>query len=81
MEDDAVEAVECLKGWQRDGMIAATMDDIGAVEEIRNALCEEDLVYVGRWRGRSKRGDETVTAELEICKMCKKKFKEISTCI
>ena len=44
MGDDAVEAVECLKRWQRDGLIAATRDDIRAVEEMLNALCEEDIV-------------------------------------
>jgi len=44
MGDDAVEAVKCLKSWQRDGLIAATRDDIRAVEEMLNALCEEDIV-------------------------------------
>jgi len=44
MGDDAVEAVECLKSWQRDGLIAATRDDIMAIEEMLNALCEEDLL-------------------------------------
>ena len=41
---DDVEAGECLKSWQRDGLIAATRDDIRAVEEMLNALCEEDIV-------------------------------------
>jgi hypothetical protein len=44
MGDDAVKAVGCLKSWQRYGLIAATRDDISAIEEILNALCEEDIV-------------------------------------
>jgi hypothetical protein len=44
MGDDAVEAVECLKSWQRDGLIAATRDEIKAIEVMLNALCEEDLL-------------------------------------
>jgi hypothetical protein len=44
MGDDAVEAAECMNSWQRDGLIAATRDDIRAVDEMRNALCEEDIV-------------------------------------
>jgi len=44
MGDNAVEAVECLKSWQRDGLIACTRDDIMAIEEMLNALCEEDLL-------------------------------------
>jgi len=46
--DDAVEAVECLKSWQRDGLIAAAGDYIRAVEEMLNALCEEDVVKLAR---------------------------------
>jgi hypothetical protein len=44
MGDDAIEALECLKSWQRDGLIAATKHDIKDVEDMLNALCEEDLV-------------------------------------
>ena len=40
-----MEAVECLKSWQQDSLIAATRDDIRAIEEMRNTLCEEDIVY------------------------------------
>jgi hypothetical protein len=43
MGDDALEALECLKSWQRDGLIAVTRKDINAVEEMLHALCEEDL--------------------------------------
>jgi len=42
MGDDALEALECLQSWQRDGLIAGTRDDIKAVEEMLHALCEED---------------------------------------
>jgi hypothetical protein len=44
MGDDSIEALECLKSWQRDGLIAATKQDIKDVEDMLNALCEEDLV-------------------------------------
>ena len=43
MGDDALEALECLQSWQRDGLIAGTREDIKAVEEMLHALCEEDL--------------------------------------
>jgi len=43
MGDDAIEALECLKSWQRDGLIAATKQDIKVIEDMLNALCEEDL--------------------------------------
>ena len=43
MEDDAIEALECLTSWQRDGLIAASREDIKAIEDMLNALCEEDL--------------------------------------
>ena len=43
MGDDAVEALECLKSWQRDGLIAASRLDIKAMEEMLHALCQEDL--------------------------------------
>jgi hypothetical protein len=42
--DDVLEAVEGLKSWQRDGMIAATKEDVKAIEQMLAALCEEDLV-------------------------------------
>ena len=44
MENDVLEAVECLKSWQRDGMIAATKENVKAMEQMLDALCEEDLV-------------------------------------
>ena len=44
MGEDAVEAVECLKSWQQDILISATRDDIRAVEEMLDALCEEAIV-------------------------------------
>jgi len=43
MGDDAIEALECLKSWQRDGLVAATKKDIKVIEDMLNALCEEDL--------------------------------------
>ena len=43
MGDDAIAALECLKSWQRDGLIAATKQDIKVIEDMLNALCEEDL--------------------------------------
>ena len=43
MGDNALEVLECLQGWQRDGLIAGTRGDIGAVEEALHAFCEEDL--------------------------------------
>jgi len=46
MGDDAIEALECLKSRQRDGLIAATKQDIKNAEEMLKALCEEDIVYV-----------------------------------
>jgi len=44
MGDDVLEAVECLKSWQRDGMIAATKEDVKTIEQML-VLCEEDLVW------------------------------------
>jgi len=44
MGDDAVEAVDCRKSWQRDGLIAAASDDIRAVDEMLNALRNKDIV-------------------------------------
>jgi len=44
MGDDVLEAVECLKSWQRDGMIAATKEDIKTIEQMLAAVCKEDLV-------------------------------------
>ena len=44
MGDDVLEAAECLKSWQRDGMIAATKEDVKTIEQML-ALCEEDLVW------------------------------------
>jgi len=44
MGNDVLEAVECLKSRQRDGMIAATKEDVKAIEQMLAALCQEDLV-------------------------------------
>jgi len=44
MGDDAHKALECLKSWQRDEMIAATKEDSKAIEQMLDALCEENLV-------------------------------------
>lgn len=43
MGGDAIEASKCLKCWQRDGLTAASRDDIKVIEDMLNALCEEDL--------------------------------------
>ena len=43
MGDDSLEALECLKSWQRDGLVAATREDIKAMDEMLAALCEVDL--------------------------------------
>jgi len=50
MGDDAVEALECLKSWQRDDLIAASQQDIKAVQDILHALCLVDLEWLG-WLG------------------------------
>jgi hypothetical protein len=41
--DDAINALECLKSWQRDGVIPATKEDIKEMEEMLCALCEVEL--------------------------------------
>jgi hypothetical protein len=33
-----------LKIWQRNGMIAATKEDVKTIEQMLAALCEKDLV-------------------------------------
>jgi hypothetical protein len=43
MEGDAVEALECLKSWQRVGLIATSREGIKVIEDMLKALCEEDL--------------------------------------
>jgi len=43
MGDNAVEVLECLKSWQRDGLIAASRQDVKAMEDMLLALCQEDL--------------------------------------
>jgi len=43
MGDDAIEALECLKNWQRDRLVAATKQDIKVIEDMLNASCKEDL--------------------------------------
>jgi hypothetical protein len=43
MEDNTIETLECLKSWQRDGLIAASRKDNKVIEDMLNALCEEDL--------------------------------------
>jgi len=47
MDGDTIEALECLKSRQRDYIsIAASRDDIKAIEDMLNALCEQDLEYI-----------------------------------
>jgi hypothetical protein len=36
--------LECFKSWQRDGTIAGTKEDVEAIEQMLDSLCEEDLV-------------------------------------
>lgn len=42
--DDVLEAVECLKRWQRDGIVAPTQPDAMEIGEMLAALSEEDRV-------------------------------------
>jgi len=44
MGDDLLEAVECLKSWQRDWMVAGTKEDAKTIRQILAALGEENLV-------------------------------------
>jgi len=44
MGEDVHEALECLRSWQRDEMIAARKEDSKAIEQMLDALCEENLV-------------------------------------
>jgi len=46
VEDDAFEALECLKSWQRDELIAASREVIKVIEDMLNTLCEEDLRHI-----------------------------------
>jgi hypothetical protein len=41
--DDAVNALECLKSWHRDGLISATHAEITEVEDMLRALCMHEL--------------------------------------
>jgi len=38
--DDALEALECLKSWRWDGLVAATREGIKVMDEM---LCELDF--------------------------------------
>jgi hypothetical protein len=41
--DDAVNALECLKSWHRDGLISASHREITEVEDMLRALCMHQL--------------------------------------
>jgi hypothetical protein len=43
LRDDVMNALECLKSWQTDGLIPATKADIKEMEEILRALCDVEL--------------------------------------
>jgi hypothetical protein len=47
MGDDTVKVLESLKSWQKDGLIAASQQEIKAIEDMLHALCQEDLEYFG----------------------------------
>jgi hypothetical protein len=53
--DDVINALECLKSWQRDGMIAASCDDIRELESMLDALCEDGLEKERKARERTQR--------------------------
>ncbi|KAA8898472.1 hypothetical protein FN846DRAFT_921314 [Sphaerosporella brunnea] len=41
--DEAVNALECLNGWHRDGLISASHAESTELEEMPNALCIQEL--------------------------------------
>jgi hypothetical protein len=41
--DDAINALECLKSWQRDGLISASHAEIRELEAMLKALCNQQL--------------------------------------
>jgi hypothetical protein len=49
--DDVINALECLKSWQRDGLIAASCDDMSMLD----ALCEDGLEKERKARERTQR--------------------------
>jgi hypothetical protein len=53
--DDVINALECLKSWQRDGLIAASCDDIRELESMLDALCEDGLEKERKARERTQR--------------------------
>ena len=59
MEDDAIEALDCLKSLQRDGLMAASREDIKVIEDMLNALSEEDL---GRYSSQNTIAQSHVVA-------------------
>jgi hypothetical protein len=43
LSDEAVNALECLKSWHRDGLISASHAEITELEDMLNALCIQQL--------------------------------------
>jgi hypothetical protein len=41
--DDAINALECLKSWQRDGLITESHAEIRELEAMLKALCSQQL--------------------------------------
>ena len=41
--DEAINALECLKSWQRDGLISAHHEEIRQLETTLDALCEAEM--------------------------------------
>jgi hypothetical protein len=40
--DDAINALECLKSWNRDGLISGSREDIRQLDAMHLALCEAE---------------------------------------
>jgi hypothetical protein len=40
--DDAINALECLKSWHRDGLISASREDIRQLDVMLLALCDTE---------------------------------------
>jgi hypothetical protein len=56
LDDDVINALECLKSWQRDGLIAASCDHaIRELESMLDALCEDGLEKQRKARERTQR--------------------------
>ena len=41
--DEAINALECLKSWHRDGLISAHHEEIQQLENTLDALCQAEM--------------------------------------